>query len=171
MNLFERLSLMLSTKRIIKTLLFIAVCNIPLVSGIISLVVGESKFKVPGCHYINGSGKFRQMSYRGLKEGSHFKYSNGYEDAETNLRIYRLENPDDTTILYRRFSINPLKFWRYWEYLTCECYNLPFMNDLKAERLIEQVNKREWEEYQIKIERANRKESERIAEADTAFLE
>jgi len=124
-------------------------------STLFSVLSGEEGIKSPGCQYINGSGKFTKSSYRSLGEGNSFKYSNGYEFAKRDYRTYRLENPEDTTALYRRFPVNPLKFWRYWEYISCDCYELPYMSDRKAEQLIEQV-KQEWEKYQIKLKEANK---------------
>jgi|GEM_PF-1359697 len=142
-------------KNLIKILIFIGVCNINLPSALISLLIGENGFKTPGCQYINGSGKFRKSSFRRLKEGSRFKFGNGYEFAKRDYRTYRLDNPEDTTALYRRFPINPLKFWRYWEYITCDCYELPYMSDRKAEQLIRKLKRQEEEEYRSGFKEAD----------------
>lgn len=129
-------------------LIVIIVSNFTIPSALISFLIGESGFKKTGCLYIIGSGKFNTKNHRTLKEDNSFRYDNGYKITIEHLKEYRLKNPDDTTALYRRFPINPLKFWRWREYLTCDCYELPYMSDRKAERLIEQVKQKEWEEYQ-----------------------
>lgn len=39
------------------------------------------------------------------------------------------KNPDKSdTVLFRLFEINPLKFWRWYEYLTNWRYRLPYAN-------------------------------------------
>lgn len=50
---------------------------------------------------------------------------------------FQKDNPGSTdTVLYRLFSINPLKFWTWYEYITNWRYRLPYANwkDIRKRR-------------------------------------
>ncbi|WP_367914925.1 hypothetical protein [Leadbetterella sp. DM7] len=75
--------------------------------------------------YFNSTGKFnRAFNQRLVTVG--FQYDNGAELARQEFRSYLAENPGDDRQLYRNFRIYPFKFWRWREYLTCDCYRLPY---------------------------------------------
>lgn len=75
--------------------------------------------------YFNGTGKFNTAHNQRLNTVG-FNYDNGFELARQEFRDYQLMNPDENQQLYRNFKMHLFKFWRWREYLTCDCYELPY---------------------------------------------
>jgi hypothetical protein len=105
-------------KWIIRSVIVISIViitNIPIISFFFSFVIGEKHFY--GRHFKLSSG-----------QGGFSTDSSYYENPKVVIEAferYRLEHPNDS-ILYRDYpNINPLKFWRWREYIVEDIYRLP----------------------------------------------
>lgn len=112
-------------KRISIVFLVVVISNTFPGSSLFRLLL-EDYNNIPGTYlYFNGAGKFNRAFNQRLATVG-FRYDNGAELALLEFRNYRADNPGDDRQLYRNFRINPFKFWRWREYLTCDCYRLPY---------------------------------------------
>ncbi|MDQ1087271.1 hypothetical protein [Siphonobacter sp. SORGH_AS_1065] len=93
-------------------ILFVGICNIPIISLFISVYTGNIYFKRASFHFISEKGGFSVWA------------RNGYEDIVSQFEAYKKRHPEDT-VLYRNFQIKPWQFWRIYEY-SDPPYRLPY---------------------------------------------
>lgn len=97
-------------------LIFIMLCNIPIVSGLINCAIeGIDPLYGPIYHFQSGKNGFDTDTM-------------SFNEIYTRERVfaeYKKQHPSDT-ILYRTFAINPLKFYLWLDYVRRPEYQYPY---------------------------------------------
>ena len=78
------------------------------------VILGDNQYKKTNYHYSSGD-----------KSGFSVWSRKGFEDVLEQFEKYKTRHPDDS-LLYRNFTKEYWKVWRWRDYLLNEQYQLPF---------------------------------------------
>lgn len=111
-----------SIYRLIVCIGFVLICNYPPVYTFIHL------YDIIDMQHYSYSNSDDTGSIFYENFGSTFSFRTTVSDG------YRKEHPLNDTLLYRNFTINPLCFWRWREYIVDKKYKLPYISleDVKS---------------------------------------
>lgn len=97
-------------------MLFIVISNIPIVSLIFRVTIGGEALQGMNWSIHYSSNNPKGFSVWGL---------DSYELVLKSFNDYKKVHKEDS-VLYRNFKMNPLLFWKWYDYLTYEGYKLPY---------------------------------------------
>ncbi|TDE15239.1 hypothetical protein [Dyadobacter psychrotolerans] len=100
------------------SLLVLTLLNLPKVSLGIMVMMEDTQYKKTNYHYSSGD------DIKGFSVWSR----KGFQDVQEQFEKYKERHPSDT-LLYRNFTKQYWKVWRWRDYLWNEQYQLPFQEE------------------------------------------